>query len=563
MKNLTIRMQLGLAFSLLVLFFVSISTLSLRNLSIENDNFEIYVTGIMARANAAHRVREAIDQRAISARNLMIVTRTEDVEMEKEYILKAQADVVENMKSLKKLAKDDSASNEVRRVIDKIDSIENAYFPISLEIVNLALAKKYEQASIKMNEECRPLLIALVNATDEYFQMTEQRSTHLVQEAKNNYIYSRNILICTSLLVIVLAILEGFLIANSLLKSLGTEPLDLCNEVRCVASGDLTGKLNVSSNDTSSILANLQEMKQSLIKVVSAVRQNSEMVSTAASEISSGNNDLSARTEQQLNFLEETASSMEELTSTVKQNAENARQANVLASMASDVAGKGGIVVAQVVGTMDLISESSRKIVEIISVIDSIAFQTNILALNAAVEAARAGEQGRGFAVVASEVRSLAHRSASAAKEIKQLIDDSVERVSLGSKLAAQAGSTMSDVVSSVKRVSDIIAEITVASQEQSVGIEQVSQAILEMDNVAQQNASLVEEAAAAADSLRDQAAHLVNTVSTFKTENIHCVISQPLFARENSLRFPFSASSNNSPVKVISKNSPSAGLIR
>jgi methyl-accepting chemotaxis protein-1 (serine sensor receptor) len=265
------------------------------------------------------------------------------------------------------------------------------------------------------------------------------------------------------------------------------------------------------------VLAAVQRMQLSLVQVVSSVRQDSELVSTAAAEISSGNNDLSNRTEQQASALEETASSMEELTSTVKQNAENARQANVLAITASDVATRGGAVVSQVVGTMESISEASRQIVDIIGVIDGIAFQTNILALNAAVEAARAGEQGRGFAVVASEVRSLAHRSATAAKEIKVLIDNSVERVGLGTKFANEAGATMSEVVSSVTRVTDVIAEIVSASQEQSTGIEQINHAVSAMDNVTQQNASLVEEAAAAAESLRVQADNLVLTVSVFQ----------------------------------------------
>jgi methyl-accepting chemotaxis protein len=237
------------------------------------------------------------------------------------------------------------------------------------------------------------------------------------------------------------------------------------------------------------------------------------------SEIASGNLDLSSRTEEQASSLEETASSMEELTSTVKQNADNARQANQLAVSASEVAGKGGMVVAQVVDTMGSINESSQKIVDIISVIDGIAFQTNILALNAAVEAARAGEQGRGFAVVAAEVRTLAQRSAGAVKEIKSLIDDSVEKVDAGARLVNQAGATMDDIVESIRRVTDIISEITAASQEQTAGIEQINQAITQMDQVTQQNASLVEEAAAAAEAMQNQAGRLTQAVGAFKLD--------------------------------------------
>ena len=287
-----------------------------------------------------------------------------------------------------------------------------------------------------------------------------------------------------------------------------------------VAQGDLTQQIEVRSNDeTGRLMAALKDMNDSLVEIVTRVRAGTDNIATASSEIADGNLDLSSRTEQQAGSLEETASSMEELTSTVKQNADNARQANVLAGSASDVAGKGGVVVAQVVETMGAINTSAGKIVEIISVIDGIAFQTNILALNAAVEAARAGEQGRGFAVVAGEVRSLAQRSAAAAKEIKLLIDDSVDKVHHGAALVDQAGATMNEIVQSVSRVTDIMAEITAASQEQTAGIEQVNEAIAQMDQTTQQNAALVEEASAAAQSLQQEASTLARTVGAFRIE--------------------------------------------
>ena len=283
--------------------------------------------------------------------------------------------------------------------------------------------------------------------------------------------------------------------------------------------GDLTQRIPLEGKSGSivDLCSGVNALVDNMAGIVGQIKEASEAIDTASKEISQGNTDLSQRTEEQASSLEETASSMEELTSTVKQNAENARQANQLAVGASDVAVKGGSVVGEVVTTMNGISQSSKKIADIISVIDGIAFQTNILALNAAVEAARAGEQGRGFAVVATEVRNLAQRSAAAAKEIKELITDSVGKVDAGSRLVDEAGKTMEEIVSSVKRVTDIMAEITAASQEQSSGIEQVNQAITQMDEVTQQNAALVEEAAAAAESLQEQAGGLVQSVAKFK----------------------------------------------
>ncbi|WP_332854815.1 methyl-accepting chemotaxis protein [Duganella sp. S19_KUP01_CR8] len=314
------------------------------------------------------------------------------------------------------------------------------------------------------------------------------------------------------------AVAIGIVCAAVITRSI-TVPLSGAVEVaQKVAAGELTSQVFVEGKDeTSELLQALKDMNDSLAKTVGDVRTGTELISTASQEIASGNADLSARTESQASSLEETASSMEELTSTVKQNADNARQANQLAVTASSVAEKGGTVVSQVVETMGSIKASSSKIVDIIGVIDGIAFQTNILALNAAVEAARAGEQGRGFAVVASEVRNLAQRSAGAAKEIKELIGDSVNKVDAGSKLVDEAGQTMDLIVTSIRQVADIMGEITAATQEQSNGIEEVNQAITQMDEMTQQNAALVEEAAAAAESMQEQAEMLAQAVSIFK----------------------------------------------
>ncbi|MBP6058885.1 MAG: MCP four helix bundle domain-containing protein [Nitrosomonas sp.] len=378
-----------------------------------------------------------------------------------------------------------------------------------------ALAGEFEAAAQNLSLDTVPKFNVL---RDTVFTLLDLQGTTAAEEyanSQNSYESIFMISVITISLGVVLAIVLGFLLLRSIIA-----PLDEAIEIaHKVAAGDLTSNIVVASTKSSTgrLLQALKEMNDNLIDLVGKVRMGTDQIATASSEIASGNLDLSQRTEEQASSLEETASSMEELTSTVKQNADNARQANQLAAGASEVAIKGGAVVGQVVQTMSSINESSKKIVDIISVIDGIAFQTNILALNAAVEAARAGEQGRGFAVVATEVRTLAQRSASAAKEIKELISDSVSKVEDGTRLVDEAGATMDEIVSAVKRVTDIMSEISAASQEQSAGIEQVNQAVTQMDETTQQNAALVEEAAAAAESMQDQAQALTQAITIFK----------------------------------------------
>jgi methyl-accepting chemotaxis protein len=353
-----------------------------------------------------------------------------------------------------------------------------------------------------------------INAQISLFDAAVSALEVILDARQSELTHTKYTLIGTILLMALLTGIVVYFIARSI-----TLPLvEAVGVAQRVASGDLTANIVITSNNEfGQLLQALKNMNDSLVRIVGEVRTGTDSMATASNQIAAGNMDLSSRTEQQASSLEETASSMEELTSTVKQNADNARQANQLAISASAMAGKGGAVVSQVVDTMTSINASSKKIVDIISVIDGIAFQTNILALNAAVEAARAGEQGRGFAVVASEVRSLAQRSAAAAKEIKTLISDSVEKVDTGAKLVDQAGATMQEIVESVKRVTDIMGEISAASDEQRAGIEQVNQAITQMDTVTQQNAALVEEAAAASEAMQDQAAKLAQAVSVLK----------------------------------------------
>ncbi|MDE2430450.1 MAG: HAMP domain-containing protein, partial [Burkholderiales bacterium] len=363
-------------------------------------------------------------------------------------------------------------------------------------------------------------------------------------------------------IILIVTLFLGVFAALMLTRTI-TKPLQVAlNIAETVADGDLCSQINDEGRDEVALLMRaLKNMNDSLALTVEKVRVGTETITVASQEIASGNADLSSRTESQASSLEETASSMEQLTSTVRQNADNARQANQLVVSATGVAVKGGAVVGQVVSTMGSIKESSRKIVDIIGVIDGIAFQTNILALNAAVEAARAGEQGRGFAVVAAEVRNLAQRSASAAKEIKSLIGDSVDKVDQGSKLVDEAGKTMDEIVTSVQHVADIMSEITAASQEQSAGIEQVNLAITQMDEMTQQNAALVEQAAAAAESMEEQALTLAEAVSVFKVSSasVHPAKSLPKKAnaqiQDNSRHQP---NIKSLPTARISKNKQS-----
>ncbi|HJV86344.1 MAG TPA: methyl-accepting chemotaxis protein [Noviherbaspirillum sp.] len=406
-------------------------------------------------------------------------------------------------------------SSEEKALADKFIASRARFFDEGLKPAIAALrANDVAQAGKLMRGPMNELFVPVSEGANQLMKFQEDTAKQEYEKNQNIYFWVR--LSCIGGMGI--AILLGAAICIWLIRAIAKPLADAVKVARSVAAGDLTTRIEATrADETGQLLDALKDMNESLVKIVSEVRSGTETIATASSQIASGNLDLSARTETQASSLEETASSMEQLTGTVKQNADSAFQANQLAMSASEVAVKGGTVVSQVVDTMGSINESAKKIADIIGVIDGIAFQTNILALNAAVEAARAGEQGKGFAVVATEVRQLAQRSAAAAKEIKALIDDSVEKVGVGARLVDQAGATMKEIVDSVKRVTDIISEISIASKEQTDGIQQVNQAITQMDEVTQQNAALVEEAAAAAESLHEQADGLAHVVSVFK----------------------------------------------
>ena len=515
LQHLTIRAKLNLAFSGLAVLVVLVAGLSLSALGKANNRFADYVSGFNAEATMAKHLRTAVDRRAIAARNLVLVTKPEDVEVERLLVLQAHADVLAHLAKLKQMVSDATDVNaNGRHLVAEMDRIEQLYGPVAMAIVEMALKDKKAEAIAKMNDECRPLLAAMAKAATDFARYVEAHSQELTQQEEASYAKERNVLIAACVIALAAAMLAGMLVTRSI-----TVPIAQAVRVaESVAAGDLTGRIDATGKDeVSQLLAALGRMSQSLSQIVYQVRQSCDSIATGSAQIATGNADLSQRTEEQASALEETAATMEQLNSTVRNNSDNAKQANQLAINASLVASQGGEVVGQVVKTMRGINDSSRKISDIISVIDGIAFQTNILALNAAVEAARAGEQGRGFAVVAAEVRSLAQRSADAAKAIKTLITDSVEQVERGTSLVDKAGTTMSEVVTSIKRVSDIVAEISAASVEQSSGVAQVGEAVAQIDQATQQNAALVEQSAAAAESLKLQAQQLVQAVAVFK----------------------------------------------
>lgn len=519
--NMTVRGKLTIAFGTLSILVMFVSGWAMNALSEANEQFVSYVSGINARSELAEQIRIAVDRRAIAARNLVLVTKQSDIDLEKAAVTQAHADVQAKLSELKEAAKSNNVTAQGRELVAKIDEVEALYGPVALAIVNAALNNEHDKAIALMNDQCRPLLAKLSNATDQYVDQTHARAKSMVKDAAQRYAAQRALSIGICLAAVGIAVVAAVLIARSLTRALGAEPSELSDVTRRIASGDLNLVVGAELAPAGSVLASMDEMQKSLVGLIAQVRVAAESIAAGSSQIASGNQDLSTRTEQQASSLQETASSMEQLTSTVKQNAENAQQASVLAADASDVARRGSAVVGRVVKTMTDISENSSKIADITGVIEGIAFQTNILALNAAVEAARAGEHGRGFAVVASEVRGLAQRSSSAAKEVKQLIVASVQKIHDGAALADDAGVTMSQLLQAVARVTDIMSEIAAASGEQSRGIEQVSEAVAQMDEVTQQNAALVEQASAATRSLEGQGQNLKDAVSVFRFANM------------------------------------------
>ncbi|WP_395406220.1 methyl-accepting chemotaxis protein [Pseudoduganella sp. UC29_106] len=518
LSKMKVGTRLGLGFALVLVFLVAVTVVGIFRMAQIQDRLDHVVSVNTVATRLVVDMRNNVADRITSLRILTLMADASDMEPEMARIKEQAKKYDEAAKKLSALYAA-NATPEEKALLAQVKEAEVVAMPAIAKASELWLANDAVSATKILIKEIRPAQKKWMEGLEQLASLEDKLNEQVKTDAAAGFSSARLFMIIMGAVAVLMSVLAAWVITRGLLKQLGGEPDYTAAIAGSIANGDLSVQIDTASNDKDSLLVEMKEMRNSLVGIVGQVRTGTETIGTASREIAAGNIDLSSRTEMQASSLEKTASAMEELTSTVKQNADNAREANQLAASASDVARKGGAVVSQVVDTMSSINESANKIVDIIGVIDGIAFQTNILALNAAVEAARAGEQGRGFAVVASEVRNLAQRSAGAAKEIKSLIGDSVEKVERGSKLVGQAGVTMDEVVASVRRVTDIMAEIANASQEQSAGIEQVNRSIIDMDAMTQQNAALVEESAAAAQALQDQATELARVVSIFKLE--------------------------------------------
>jgi len=512
MKNLKIGVRLGGAFAAVLLLLTSLTVVGIVQMQSASKETDALVNVKVRNERLIGEWTKVIE---VNAARTAAAWKVGDPEHQKQFeqemaVSSARATEIQNAIGKSELSAEEQA------LYQEVLSTRKAYTDVRKDVFkaknagDLELGKRLYEGDMTTK---RDIYLASLNKLAVLeARLLDEAATHI----RSRYENGRLLQISLGAVAILLGIACAYWITRSI-----TRPITRAVEVaEAVSAGDLTSHIVVDSRDeTGQLMHALKNMNDKLVSIVGQVRVGTESISTASSEIAAGNLDLSSRTEEQASSLEETASSMEDLTSTVKRNADNARSANQLAIDASQIASKGGAVVSEVVSTMGSINDSSRKIVDIISVIDAIAFQTNILALNAAVEAARAGEQGRGFAVVASEVRNLAQRSSAAAKEIKGLIDDSVQKVEAGSQLVDKAGRTMDEIVQSISHVTQIMNQITDASDEQRAGIEQVNQAIGQMDQVTQQNAALVEQAAAAAESMQEQAAKLADVVGVFKLD--------------------------------------------
>ncbi|WP_192888439.1 methyl-accepting chemotaxis protein [Paracidovorax avenae] len=514
-RDMKLGTMLGAGFSALILLGLLLASVGKLQLGAVSEDVDLLTSDRIDKVTQVQELKDNVNLVARSVRNIALLENAQQMEAERQRIDKATA---RNSEILEKLGTT-IHSQRGRELLQQLLQARAPYAAAVNKAVGLGLKNDMAAARDVLLNEVRPLQRTYFQAMEDLGAYQQQLMADTGTEARNQAASASRLMLVLAAVSAALGALLAWSITRRVKGQLGGEPAYAAQIAQEVARGNLAVHVDLRPGDSSSVLAAMGAMRANLAQVVSEVRHSSESIATGASQIATGNADLSQRTEEQASNLEETAASMEQMNSTVKQNADTVRTASQLASSASATAARGGEVVGNVVRTMQDITDSSRKIGDIIGVIDSIAFQTNILALNAAVEAARAGEQGRGFAVVASEVRTLAQRSAQAAKEIKALIGESVSKVETGSQLVGEAGSTMGEIVEQARRVADLIAEIGAATHEQEQGISQVSDAVNQLDQVTQQNAALVEESAAAADSLNSQAARLVQLVSVFQVD--------------------------------------------
>ncbi|HJV01957.1 MAG TPA: methyl-accepting chemotaxis protein [Burkholderiaceae bacterium] len=519
MRNMGVATRLGLGFGVVSLLLMAIIGLALTSMSQIQQRLDDITKVNDVETKLAATMDLTVTERALALRNLILLKEAREIQIEVDRIAAQAKKYAAAQDKLGQMFAMPGTSAEEKDLLEQIRKQGQLALPFIDKAAALALEQKQDEAYQLLRYQFRPVQKAWWELLRKLIAVEEKQNDVATVDAANAYAAARDQMLAIGALALLASVAAAILITRGVVRQLGCEPDEAAAIAGQIAAGNLSIAIETRDGDNHSLLHAMKSMRDSLALIVSQVHSSTETIATAAGQIASGNLDLSSRTEQQAGTLEETASSMEELTSTVRINSDHARTANGLAVSASDVAVRGGAVVAQVVDTMAAIDHSAHKIGDIIAVIDGIAFQTNILALNAAVEAARAGEQGRGFAVVATEVRNLAQRSAAAAKEIKELVGDSVNKVEAGNRLVEQAGSTMHEVVDSVRRVTEIMSEIMAASQEQTSGIEQINQAVMQMDSVTQQNAALVEEAAAAAQAMRDQANSLTEVVGIFRLE--------------------------------------------
>ncbi len=513
----TLQSKLATCFAGLTALLIGMCVFSHVEMSSMQAQIIRLVEGNANRAKISNQVLDAVNGRALEARNLVVARDASHKQNAQARVTKHHAALSDALQRLKNAAESDGARPQELALIAKISDVELRYGPVAQSIVKQALDGETEAAVKQMNEACLPMLEQLLSAAHEHLTFLEGEAKAEVKEEAASYANASLLLLLAACLAALTSGLLAYLVPKSIKAQLGAEPAELNEAMLKVANGDLGPIAGTAQAPRNSVFAAIGQMQSELANIVAAVRNTSDSIATGSSQIATGNADLSQRTEEQASNLQETSASMLEIRSTVEKNADAARQATHLAGSASSAAQQGGEVMRQVIDTMQDIAASSTKVTDIIAVIDGIAFQTNILALNAAVEAARAGEQGRGFAVVAGEVRTLAQRSAEAAKEIKNLIGASTEKVDNGKRLVESAGTSIDDIVTQVRKVADFIGEISSSASEQTTTIGQVSDAVGQLDQVTQQNAALVEESAAAAESLKHQATQLANLVNKFR----------------------------------------------